>query len=705
MVLSRWWLIAAALLALALSSFAALFLGKVILPEALPPPQSSKLLAADGQLIATLHSEENRTLVPLSEVAVPLREAVVATEDRSFYKHAGVSVRGIFRALIANVRQGSVVQGGSTITQQYVRNSYTEVGRERTVFRKVREVVMAVKLEQRYSKSKILEFYLNTVYFGRGAYGAEAAARIYFKKSAKDLTSSEAAFLAGVIRAPERHQPDADPDAADKVRKLVLDDMVAGGYLSDEEADRAKEDPPQFALGKADGETAERAAYFVEYVRRQLRTEFELTDGEILTGGLEVHTTLDLRMQEAAEAAISATLDRSEDPEAAIVAMDPEGRIKAMVGGRDVGSIERARQFNFAYQKGGPRGGRQAGSAFKPFTLAAFLQGGYSAESRFAAPSSITIESPQCHDERGRPWEVSNFGGQEFGEVSVVDATVQSINTVYAQMVDVVTARKVRDSAAKAGGWDLSAVCSLALGTHEVTALEMARSFATFAARGSSPEPLSVTKIIAPGGRLVAEREPSSEQVMETRVADQVNKILQEVIRRGTGRGASIGRPAAGKTGTTQNHVDAWFVGHTPDLVAAVWMGYPPNEEGAVPEMQSVRGRAVTGGFLPASIWKAFMTRALEGSKPLSFPNASFGGEVLSPSPSPEPCPSGIEPSIDPGASPGTPPVCPTPSPSPEPSPPLTPAEPPKPTGSSPPPSPTSPTSPSAPPSSPPPDE
>lgn len=646
-------------------------MGSILPPEALPPQQSTKVLAADGKLIDTLHGEEDRTLVPLEGIAVPLREAVVATEDRAFFEHSGVSLRAILRAVFTNVRRGEVAQGGSTITQQYVRNQYEEVGRERTVWRKVREAVMAVKVERRYSKNKILEFYLNTVYFGRGAYGAEAAAMTYFKKQAKDLTLSEAAYIAGAIRAPEKYQPDTNPKGAETIRKKVLSDMVVAGYLEPEEAKRAGGDAPKFSLGRAGaaGVSRGRAAFFVEYVRRQLSSDFKLKDSDILGGGLQVSTTLDLRMQAAAENAIASTLDREEDPQTALVAMDPQGNIKALVGGRDFSSVERARGFNFAIQRGGATGGRQAGSAFKPFTLAAFLDEGYSAESRFAAPPKITIESSQCRDSRGRPWDVSNFDSQGFGELSVVDATVSSVNTVYAQMVDLVKAKKVREMAETAGGWKLNSVCSLALGTSEVTPLEMTRAFATFAARGRRPDPIAITKIVAQDGRVIAERKPQSTQALEQKVADAVTRILTDVVRRGTGSGASIGRPAAGKTGTTQNHVDAWFVGYTPNLVASVWMGFPP-KDGKIPEMTKVRGKAVTGGSFPATIWKKFMTEALKGTKAQNFPEADLGGNVITPSPSP--CPLDLTPGPDVLCVVASP--TPSPSPSPSPSPEATPS-------------------------------
>ncbi|MGH2704327.1 MAG: transglycosylase domain-containing protein [Actinomycetota bacterium] len=639
----RWWLIGAVVVALGVIGLLALFVGQVPVPNAVPGPQSTKLLAADGQLVGVLHGEQNRTLVPLSAISPNLAKAVVAAEDRAFYHHSGVSIRGILRAIFTNVRSGGIRQGGSTITQQYVRNAFVQVGRERTIFRKFKEVALSIKIERRYSKRKILEFYLNTVYFGRGAYGAEAASRTYFAKAAEDLTVSEAAFLAGAIRAPERFQ---SAPAAIKIRNEVLGDMLRAHSIASDAAEAARREP--MAFSESATRATSRAAFFVEYVRRLLKDEFNLSDDTILRGGLEVHTTIDLKMQDSAERAVAETLDKPDDPEAALVAIDVQGNVKAMVGGRQFTSLERARGFNFAWQRSGKTGGRQPGSAFKPLTLAAFVQEGYSIESRFTGTPMLTIESPQCRNPDGSPWTVHNFDNDGFGAISVTDATVSSVNTVYAQMVDLITPQKVAGLAQKVGGWSgdlVQPVCSIALGTPAVTPLEMARAFAAFASGGERPEVMAVTKIIAPGGRVVAERQSRRETVLDRNVADTVNQVLQGVLTRGTAKGKGIGRPAAGKTGTTQNHVDAWFLGYTPTLVASVWMGFPPGPDGAVPEMNKVHGRRVTGGSFPATIWQKFMTAALAGTKPVSFPAPTISGKVLAPEP--EPCPPDAPPPTD----------------------------------------------------------
>jgi penicillin-binding protein 1A len=663
----RWWLFAGGVVALVIISFLMLFLGAVPLPEALASAQSSKVLAADGQLIGTFHGEENRTIVPLDQVSMNLQNAVVATEDRSFYEHPGVSLKGIIRAVFTNVSERGVRQGGSTITQQYVRNSFEQVGRERTIFRKVKEAVLAVKIERKFSKAKILEFYLNTVYFGRGAYGAEAAARSYFSKSAKDLNVNESAYLAGSIRAPQRFQPDSNPDSAESIRKEVLSDMVEAGKLKKEEAEANRAQPLGFQLAQSVEAQSARAAYFLEYVKQILYNEFKLTDREIFGGGLTVRTTLDLRLQDLAEKAITSTLDREDDPEAALVSIDTNGNLRAMVGGRVVNSIERARGFNFAtmQRSDGQVNGRQAGSAFKPFTLAAFVQEGKSVKSTFSAPPLLEIPSRQCKNEDGSNWKIHNFDNDGYGNLDVIDATKKSANTVYAQMIDLIKPRPVKKVAEDSGITSkLSAVCSLTLGTSAVTPLEMARAFATFSTRGERVDIVAITKVERSGGDVIGEQASKKEKVMDPRVADTVNFALEQNIQGGTGTGAKIGRPAAGKTGTTQNHVDAWFAGYTPHddkqpgLSTVVWMGFRP--EGSppkIPEMIDVRGRRVTGGSFPATIWKQYMQDALKGFDAVKFVSPELGGEVINPQPTP--CPPATTPPA--GAN------CISPSPSPTP--------------------------------------
>ncbi|HEX2053974.1 MAG TPA: transglycosylase domain-containing protein [Actinomycetota bacterium] len=609
----------------------------VPLPEMTRPAQSSKMLAHDGQVIATLHGEENRTIVPIGQISPHLRVATVAVEDREFYEHNGMSLKGVIRAARANFEGGQIKQGGSTITQQLARNTIPSIGRDRTYSRKVKEIYWAMQLERHMPKEEILERYLNTVYFGRGAYGAEAAARTYFKISAAELTPGQAAFLAGTIRSPERYQIDRNPEAAVQLRNRVLDAMVAGGYLGRAEADAAKGEDlvAQFKPGMSIEIDSPRAGYFVEYVRRILKRDFALTDEQILAGGLQIHTTLDLKAQDAAEAAVRSTLDRPDDPETALVAMDGQGRVRAMVGGRVVDSIDRNRGFNFAVDVNGTGGGRQAGSAFKPFALAAFLDMGKSLASTFSGASPIQLDSPTCKNADGKPWEVSNYGNSSYGAMDVTQATLASVNTVYAQLMDdVVSPTKFMEVAERTGikipAYD--AGCALALGTTDVTPLEMARAYTTFAQRGNRPETLVVTKITHPDGEVIVEKQPAVERALDPNVADSVNYVLERNILSGTGTKARLkGRPAAGKTGTTQNFANAWFAGYTPELTAIVWMGYAPLPDGTIPEMQRVRGIQVTGGSFPAQIWKKFMDGALQGVPASGFHRPKLGGQIVIP--------------------------------------------------------------------------
>lgn len=698
--LMGWLLIAAGTGTLALVALLVVVLSVDIpLPQQAPGDEATEVSDAQGKLIGVLRGEQRRKIVPLEEISPFLQEATVAAEDRSFYQHSGISLRGMVRALFANVSSGEVQQGGSTITQQYARNAYSAVGTDRSIIRKLREVALARKIEKRYSKRKILEFYLNTIYFGRGAYGAEAASLTYFKKPAKDLDLSEAAYLAGAIRGPERFQPDRDAQAVVRARNEGLSDMVAAGYLKQAEADQAKATDilAAFKLGPTQLDSS-KAGYFMEYIRRLLKTEeFGFTDAQVLGGGLKVRTSLDLRMQTAAEKAISSTLDQPTDPEVALVAMDPEGYVRAMVGGRDVVDPARALGYNFAANVGTKnQGGRQAGSAFKPFALAAFIDGGGTLKTRFDGPKTIQLNNPVCADKSGKPWRVSNFDNQGFGNIDLVTATANSVNTVYAQIMDKsVTPAQFVDMAEKAGISipDRDRVCALALGTTDVTPIEMARAFTTFGARGKRPETLVITSIEGRGGEMLKQFKPDLQQTIDQNVADTVNFALQQVVNNGTGKGAKIGPPAAGKTGTTGSYADAWFAGYTPALTAVVWMGYPPDPSGAIPTMTNVRGKRVTGGSFPATIWRQFMTQALKGLEsgpfvkpeevvqpspslsPVTCPSLSVAGpdgSCVFESPSPEPSPEQtLEPlpSFEPSPVPSPSPTRPRPSPSPAPSP------------------------------------
>lgn len=650
-------LVLLALAVVATFGLAYLFSKVELPPDVDAPPQTTFVFDAQGGVLAELHAGEDRVVVGLDRVSPHMKDAVIATEDRSFFRHRGVDFRGAARAVWAAVRNREVTQGGSTITQQYVKLVYT--GGERTFARKVREAVLAVKLERRYSKEEILEAYLNRIYFGRGAYGAEAAARAYFGKTAAELRPEEAALLAGLIRAPETADPIKNPDAARSRRNLSLEAMAETGALAPDEAaalsrlgfqkcERGQQPEPgnMCVLGRSSPglEKAGSAAHFVEYVRQYLLSRYGAE--RVFKGGLQVHTTLDPRLQAAAREAIDSILNREGDPEAALVAVDSSGRIRAMIGGRDF----RASEVNLATGEAGGGSGRQPGSAFKPITLATAVHQGISLKSRFRGPASITLDLPG-----GGKWTVRNYGGASYGTEDLVFATANSINTIYAQLQLEVGAEATVEMARRLGiNSKLEPNPSIVLGTEEASPLEMAAAYLVFANRGLKAAPRAVEKVLAADGSVLEEAGNSKERVLSQNEADQVNFALQSVIKHGTGRAADIGRPAAGKTGTTEDYGDAWFVGYTPEqLAAAVWMGYP---EGREHRMTNVHGRAVTGGSFPAEIWARFMKKALQGTKPTSFVRPSLSGRILGASS--DPCSEGSSPISEIDS-----PACPSPTP------------------------------------------
>ncbi len=601
-------------------------------PKAPPMPQTTYVYDRDGRVISTLHAGVNRTEVPLSKIADSLKEAVLSVEDKDFYRESGVNFSSIARAALVNLRQGRVEQGGSTITQQYDKNVYT--GGEKTISRKIKEAILAQKLSRTYTKDEILTKYLNSVYFGRGAYGAEAAALTYFGIHATKLSVRQAALLAGLIRAPARYDPARDPKGAKARRDLSLEAMAEQGYITWDEARISIAKPIKLRKAKrADTE----AAYFMDYVRRTLQAKYGFSG--TFTGGLRVTTTLDWDMQRAAERAIATNLPDPRDPSAALVAMDPRtGEIRALVGGRN---FKRAK-FNLATQAH-----RQTGSAFKPFTLVAALQQRIDPNSVMTGPSQLTIDDPMCRDPKKGDWEVSNYGDASAGTMSLLSATARSVNTIFAQLVVGVGPDNVAAVARKMGiRSKLAGVCSITLGSQSVTPLEMTNAYATLAARGVRHAPQALVEVKDPSGKLILQPSNKGKRVLARNVADMTTHALEGVVQGGTGTAAGIGRPVAGKTGTAQNYQDAWFCGYVPQLAACVWMGYPKTADRA---MENVEGFAhVFGGSLPAMIWHDFMLRSLRGTPALAFATPSFAEFTeqperiipLPPPPAPSPSPS-----------------------------------------------------------------
>ena len=623
-------------------------LGQVELPVdpkvAGPLNQTSFICAADVQVncnasnaMAQLHGTEDRVLVTYEQIPAILRDAVVSAEDRDFFEHGGVDPAGIARAAVSDLRGGGVRQGGSTITQQYVKQEY--LSSEQTATRKIKEAVMAVKLEQQISKKEILTRYLNTVYFGRGAYGVQAASRVWFKHDVGALNAGEAAFLAGLLRNPNGADPYRGPKSlkeAQRRRQLVLRAMNEEGYLTTQEMKQflsVSMDPLDVAVAPADrfiqappkastlGENVKGkewgSEYFAEYVRQWLVKEFGSDD--VYGGGLKVYTTLDLGMQKAAYEAVTTTLDRAGDPAASIVAIDDLGQVKAMMGGTDF----EHNKVNLATGKAGGGGGRQPGSTFKMFALAEAVREGYSVQSVLPSPAKIEITDPVCLTGEEK-WPVRGGPG---GRSSLVTATKKSINTVYAQLMARLGPEKVVQMAHDMGVTaNLAPYCSLVLGSGEVSVLDMAAGYSTLANNGMAKPPIVVTRVEFPDGN-VRKYQPTPKQALTPDQSALVTYALQQVVAGGTGAEANFGRPAAGKTGTTSNNIDGWFVGYTPKLTAAVWMGYP----GGSKPMNDVRGAKVQGGTFPARMWRTFMTAATANFDSGTFPEVTdlAAGETL----------------------------------------------------------------------------
>ncbi|MEQ8839742.1 MAG: transglycosylase domain-containing protein [Acidimicrobiales bacterium] len=622
--------------------FADLF-GEDFSVDQLETAQSSRIFDRDGNTITDLRGEQNRTDILFEQVPELVFNAVVAIEDERFWDHSGVDFKAILRAARSNVSSGGISQGGSTITQQYVGNVFLDRS-EQTGSRKIEEIFMARRFEQNFSKEFILGRYLNWVYFGNGAYGVEAAAREYFgppdcsrQQSAADdddrdclkvteLTLVQAATIAGLIQAPGRFNPYENYEAAKDRRDLVLLRMLANEYITEEEYDLALLEPIELVEDIPLLEEQYPAAHFVDEVKqwfldneafgetREDRTKL------LFEGGLDIHTTIDLELQAAAEAAVASELpniaaDGRQNPDAAVVTVGTtaadDGHVLAMVGGRDFFGDGDFAKLNLATGTG-----RQAGSSMKPIALAAALQAGTPVTSNWNAPSRIDIEEPAIC---GGRWNVRGGTG---GSVSLVRATRSSLNTVYAQLMVALTPQVYVDWAERLGiGEDrLQPVCAAVLGSENVNMVEMATVFSTFSRSGTRIDPVLVTEVVNPDGTLLYEYSPDPVPVLTQSVAHQLTWVLEGVITGGTGTRAQLadGRAAAGKTGTTQNNVDATFVGYTAQRTTAVWVGFPT--AGQIPMTNYFNGASVQGGTFPALIWKAVMDRAHEGLPVEEFP-------------------------------------------------------------------------------------
>jgi penicillin-binding protein 1A len=576
--------------------------------------ENSFVFAADGSELGVIPAERNRTPVSRAEISHWVPKATVAIEDRRFYQHGGVDPVGIARAFVADVRAGKFAQGGSTITQELVRNLY--LSRDRTLKRKLTEACLAIKLAQQWPKDKILTAYMNQVFYGNHAYGIEAAAETYFSRTAKELNLEQAALIAGLPQAPSSYDPLRNPEAALARRSAVLHAMLVNGSITSSQFARA-DSTTSLELKPGKRFIRIREPYFFSYVEDLLQQEYG--SNTVREGGLKVYTTINPGLQRAATAAISHVLTEPTDPAAAVVSIDPRtGAIRAMAA---ISPSRHGNQFNFVTSAR-----RQPGSTFKTIALTTAVARGMdpfttsylSAPLHYQPDSTCNPNDPNC------AWNVQTYDHSYRGVESVANATVQSDNTVYARLSLDVGPENIVAMARKLGirSSPLDAVPSLALGSVGVTPLEMASAYATLAAGGVYSKPMAITKVIHSNGKADTSGiwgKPQRERVIPDWVASTVTQVLEQNMLYGTGRGAHVSNHTdAGKSGTTDNYADAWFNGYTPRLQAAVWIGYPLAET----PMLNVHGTAVSGPGFPAQIWHLFMDTAIGNRPDVQFPRA-----------------------------------------------------------------------------------
>jgi penicillin-binding protein 1A len=575
--------------------------------ETLQPIQGTKIYDDNDEAITELHVER-RILVPLSQIPQSLRDAILATEDRRFYSHWGIDPIGVARAIIQNYRRGRIVEGGSTITQQLTKVLFLTP--DKSLERKLKEAVLALELERRYSKDRILEMYLNQVYFGQGSYGVEAAARTYFGKGVSELTVRESALIAGLPRAPTNYSPFDRPEAAKRRREVVLRRLVEFGSIKDEEAKRlAKTDlgliPPE--RRRTTGQ------YFIDYVQQTLEAKYG--PDLVLKGGLNVYTTLNPTMQLTAEQSLreglKALAGRSaqtttgarpgESPEGAVVTVEPQtGYVKAMVGGSDFFRSE----FNRAVQAK-----RQPGSAFKPFIYIAALEAGFTPASQIEdSPVSFPVGG-----KNGQVWKPENYDRKFRGSTTLQQAIEESVNVVTVKLQERVGLAKTIQVARRLGITSpLDVNLSLALGTSDVSLLEMTSAYGTLANQGVWMPPVAIRYVTDAQGKLLEEHVPEGREALAPETAYVITQMLRGVVERGTGQAAKgLGRPVAAKTGTTNDYSNAWFVGFTPRLATGVWVGY---------DRPRSLGKDETGSRVAVPIWVTYMGKVLGESPKEDFP-------------------------------------------------------------------------------------
>lgn len=599
---------------LSIAAFFALakFTTAKILSKDMVPMASSQFFDANGDLMTTVDSEEDRIPVSIDKVPKNLQNAFLAAEDIRFYNHGGIDFKGIGRAIYTYIRYGEV-QGGSTITQQLAKNYF--LTQERTLTRKIHEAFIALQIEQKYTKKEIFEMYMNQIYFGQGAYGVETAANTYFGKHVEDLDLAECAMLAGIPKSPNYYNPLSNPKAAKERQSTVLDQMEKYGFISAEQHKKAYEEKLTYkSLTTNPGSKS----YFINYCIQILIDKFG--PDAVYKQGLKVYTSLDPDMQKAAEKAAALTptyytdSNKLKQPQSAIVAVDPKtGYIKAMIGGRGTDQFNRAVMAE-----------RQPGSSFKPFVYLNAMEHG-------ATPNSIVDDSPIPGS-----WNPQNFDRRFRGKVTYRTALTYSYNVSAIKVAEKYGFENVIKLAKKMGittlvedGPQTDANGSMALGglTYGVTPLEMAGAYGAIANMGKYNKPTPIIKIVDRNGKTIYEHKVNPVQVAKESSVYMLISMMKDVMTRGTGRGARISRPCAGKTGTTSDYVDAWFVGFTPNLSCAVWIGDDNNE--------SLGG--MTGGGEPATLWRTFMTDAVANLPAEDFKKpAGFKEPERVPDPEPE---------------------------------------------------------------------
>lgn len=566
------------------------------------PAETTKIYSADGVILAELHQEENRIRIPIEQISKTLQKTVIAMEDTAFYRHNGINIKGIMRALYKDIIAMAFVEGGSTLTQQLARNLFLE--KQKKIERKIKEILMALEIERKYTKVEILELYLNQVYWGHNSYGIESASQMYFGKKSQNLTLAEAAGLVGMLKGPELFSPFRYFDRFKRRQRVVLKRMETLGLITSEQVEDAYNEKVDLVKRK---KHRYKAGFFTSYVVDQLIEMFG--EEALYTSGMKVYTTLNYKLQQHAEKVVKDYIEYGDKvfvlkgerypslnyKEASLIAVDPRnGHIKVMQGGVDFNNS----QFNRTVQAN-----RQPGSAFKPFVYLAAFDKGFS-------PGTIVSDMPVTFNTIEGPYSPKNYSLKFSGNIPIRRAFEKSINVVAVKLNDLVSPKSVVSFAQKAGITSpLSPILSLPLGANEVTMLELTQAYMVFANYGKKVKPVSILKIEDRNGVSLYKHRFKEERVIDENLVVTLVDTMRGIVDYGTGRGAKLPRPIAGKTGTTSDYKDAWFFGFVPQLVCATWVGNDDNDP----------MNKVSGGWVPARMWKAFMREALKGEKAIDF--------------------------------------------------------------------------------------